>query len=119
MAERYIKVISKDPTKRVGDGEYKIPVQVFHKGLRKDSFYKKDELYRMLGDANVHIKSVETDLVNIQTASDDDHEHLSIAHEIVLNRNKILLRRFIAWRISTAILALLVAYLLYLVLFHK
>ena len=122
--KRNIKVVKRASASRIGDGEWKIPVQIFHKGLRKEAFYKKEELYQMLGDANVMItyleskvSRLETDSTNMQIAHDDIVEHASIGRELVHDRNVSLLRRFRAWRASVIILAIIALFSTYWAIF--
>lgn len=115
MAERYIKKVKRPVPKHLGEGEWKIPVTVLHKGLHKESQYSKGELYRMLGDANVAIGELTKDKTALEeeikakdTNHDEEMERVEVARALVAERNNSLKKRFMAWRISTVVFALAV-----------
>lgn len=113
MPDRYIKYVKPMP-EHLGEGEWRIGVSIFHKGLRAIQHYKKEELYKMLGDANAANKQLSADIESMHQSSDDEFEKLSVQNEIVTTRNKRLSRRLILWRILTLLFLAGFVYLLYL-----
>lgn len=119
--QRYIKKVKREPVIHTGDGEYSIPVRIFHKGMLDEKNYKKSELYRMAGEANDHIKTLEKqlatahqDMENLQQSTDDKIEQIAVSREIVDERNGILKAQHLGWKIATAVLGFVCGILLYL-----